>query len=357
MHKILLSLTVGLALSATASAQNAWYFDFGDPISVAGTPSNMYAAAAPLAGTWNAIDTLSLTAGSFPATLGSLVNIAGSPSTTMLEIDEQGTGLFNLTFDNLNTFGDDQALMDDITYFGTSGTIKLTGVPAGTYDVYTYGMAPDSGTFRTGVDVTGSTGGLQAVGGSFINGHQLLESYALHTITVASGGDIEVVFSISQSFISINGLQIIEQGAGSGVGTNYCGPAVANSSGSPAIINASGSALVVDNDLTLSGSGLPNNQFAIFVNSLSQGFVPMPGGSLGNLCLSGGLGRYNGPGQILNSGAGGSVSLLIDLNATPTPAGPVSIFPGETWNFQLWYRDLMPGPVSNFSDGVSVTFM
>ncbi|MCP3916270.1 MAG: hypothetical protein GY711_12005 [bacterium] len=30
--------------------------------------------------------------------------------------------------------------------------------------------------------------------------------------------------------------------------------------------------------------------------------------------------------------------------------------PGETWNFQCWYRDNNPGPTSNFTDAVSVTF-
>jgi hypothetical protein len=29
---------------------------------------------------------------------------------------------------------------------------------------------------------------------------------------------------------------------------------------------------------------------------------------------------------------------------------------GETWNFELWYRDNNPGPTSNFSDGLTITF-
>ena len=33
---------------------------------------------------------------------------------------------------------------------------------------------------------------------------------------------------------------------------------------------------------------------------------------------------------------------------------PVAVQPGETWNFQCWYRDL--GNSNNFTDAVSVTF-
>jgi hypothetical protein len=42
--------------------------------------------------------------------------------------------------------------------------------------------------------------------------------------------------------------------------------------------------------------------------------------------------------------------------AIPLGTGPVAILPGETWNFQAWYRDLNPGTTSNFTDGISITF-
>ncbi|MCP3917516.1 MAG: hypothetical protein GY711_18380 [bacterium] len=31
--------------------------------------------------------------------------------------------------------------------------------------------------------------------------------------------------------------------------------------------------------------------------------------------------------------------------------------PGETWNFQCWFRDANPAPTSNTSDGLSITWM
>jgi hypothetical protein len=141
-----------------------------------------------------------------------------------------------------------------------------------------------------------------------------------------------------------------------GLGTNYC-QAVANSTGTPAVMGATGTALVAQNALVLRSSQLPNNAFGFFLTSRTQGSVMNPGGSQGNLCLSGSIGRYVGPGQIKNSGATGTIQLPIDLTRHPTPTGLVSVAPGETWNFQAWYRDAVGGvPTSNFTDGLEVLF-
>ena len=141
------------------------------------------------------------------------------------------------------------------------------------------------------------------------------------------------------------------------LGTNYCGPANLNSTGKSAAIIACGSDMVADNYLMLRATELPTNQFGYFLNSQTKGFVPFVGGSQGNLCLAGSIGRYNRPGEILSSGAGGIFSLVLDLTDTPQPTGSVSILAGETWNFQAWFRDMNPGPTSNFTDGVSITFL
>ena len=111
------------------------------------------------------------------------------------------------------------------------------------------------------------------------------------------------------------------------------------------------------NDVTLTASMLPANSFGFFITGQDQGFTPMPGGSSGNLCLSGAIGRYVAPGQIQNSGPMGEFSLDIDLNQTPTPTGLVSITAGFTWNFQGWYRDAIGGTAtSNFTDGLAIVF-
>jgi hypothetical protein len=137
-------------------------------------------------------------------------------------------------------------------------------------------------------------------------------------------------------------------------GMNYC-MANTNSTGQVASMAASGSDVVTDNDLTLSSTQLPANAFSFYITSQAQGFVANPAGSAGNLCLSGGIGRYVGPGQIQQANTSGTIGLAIDLTGIPTPGGLVSGTAGETWNFQAWYRDAVSGtPTSNFTDGISI---
>jgi len=140
-------------------------------------------------------------------------------------------------------------------------------------------------------------------------------------------------------------------------GTNYCGPAVINSTGASATMSSTGSASVVFNDLGLVASDLPQNSFGYFLTSRNQSFIPNPGGSQGTLCLGAPIGRYVGPGQIQNSGATGVISLTLNLVNMPTPIGPAAVQVGDVWNFTAWYRDALGGvAVSNFADGYSVTF-
>jgi hypothetical protein len=139
-------------------------------------------------------------------------------------------------------------------------------------------------------------------------------------------------------------------------GINYC-TANPNSTGQAGAISVMGSPSVVNDDVTLSVSNLPLNSFGYFLNSQSQGFVANPGGSQGNLCLGGAIGRYVGAGEIQTSGSTGSFDLALALPQTPTPMGFVPVQAGETWNFQSWYRDSVGGmAVSNFTDGIALTF-
>ncbi len=142
------------------------------------------------------------------------------------------------------------------------------------------------------------------------------------------------------------------------IGTPYC-MANMNSTGGTAAMSASGSVTVANNNLTLECSDMPQNSFAFFQTSLNQGFVANPGGSEGNLCLGGSIGRFVGPGQVQNAGTAAAVALQFDLTQTPTPNGFVSIAAGETWNFQCWFRDTgsMGQAVSNFSNGLEVMFL
>ncbi len=142
------------------------------------------------------------------------------------------------------------------------------------------------------------------------------------------------------------------------LGTRFCS-ANPNTTGLASLLKISGSTLADGNNLTLTAPNLPLGQFGIFLVGQAPGFVPNAGGSMGNLCLGGAIGRYNQAGQISNSGTAGSISLNLDLTQTPQPSGgPVPIMAGQTWYFQAWYRDFQPmlGSISNLSDGVGVTF-
>ena len=141
------------------------------------------------------------------------------------------------------------------------------------------------------------------------------------------------------------------------VGASSCA-AAANSTGAASALRGLGSASVGRNDLTLAASGLPPYAFGYFLTSATQGFTPNPGGSRGNLCLGGAIGRYVGPGEVQSSGASGTFTLRLDLARTPTPLGVVPVLAGESRSFQAWHRDVAGGQAtSNFTPGLQVTFV
>ncbi len=106
--------------------------------------------------------------------------------------------------------------------------------------------------------------------------------------------------------------------------------------------------------LEMTVTGLPVGSLGYVLTSRQPGFVALPGGSSGNLCLSGAIGRYVGGGAMATNGAG-AFTVTAQLNTLPQPTGPVGAQPGETWYFQCWHRDASPmGPTSNFTTSLSV---
>jgi hypothetical protein len=173
------------------------------------------------------------------------------------------------------------------------------------------------------------------------------------TINLATGAATQL-----EDTLSLNAeMEIaIQVPASQGIGTNYC-TAVPNSTGNTGVMSATGSTIAANNDVTLTASSLPNNANGFFLTSTTQGFVMNPGGSAGNLCLAGSIGRYVGPGQVQNTGLTGSISLALNLTQTPTPTGFVAITAGQTWNFTAWHRDAVGGvATSNFADGLEIAF-
>ncbi len=138
-------------------------------------------------------------------------------------------------------------------------------------------------------------------------------------------------------------------------GTSYCGPSVANSTGASAELRMVGTSSIAADALTLVARRLPAGTTSLAIVGDAQGFAAQPGGSFGNLCLGGGIGRF-AP-QVGSSDPCGTYRLALDLGALPRPGGTASAIPGQTLQFQTWFRDALGGTVaSNFTDAVAVTF-
>lgn len=129
----------------------------------------------------------------------------------------------------------------------------------------------------------------------------------------------------------------------------------ANSTGAPGLLLATGAEERAIGDLTIFANGLPVDATTMFIAGFAGGFVPGAGGSEGNLCISGHIGRYSGASEVRVASASGRAALALDLDRIPTPGGPIVLLAGQTIHFQAWYRDATPLPTSNFTSAVAVT--
>ncbi len=180
----------------------------------------------------------------------------------------------------------------------------------------------------------------------------------------AQGDKFGTCVAISGTTAIVGAMQDGDKGLASGsaylfdadptIGTNYCGPANLNSTGRSAVITALGSNIASENKVTLEAAQLPPDKFGYILNSDVREFQAFAFGSQGNLCLGGAIGRHVK--QLANSGNVGVLLIQVDLTALPRPNGAHSVFAGETWNFQCWFRDQNPNATSNFTDAVSITF-
>jgi hypothetical protein len=179
-----------------------------------------------------------------------------------------------------------------------------------------------------------------------------------------NGGATHIGFKVDCSSdpnfpnILSDGASVLSLQVGVTIGTNYCGPAVPNTTGNSGVMSASGSIVATDNNFTVTGSQLPEGEFAYIIASRTQGFVVGPGGSMGDLCLGGNIARFNRAGEV-GAVAGGSFSIQLPLGDFPEPpAFGISVLAGDTWNFQCWHRDFIQGQgaTSNFTDALEVLF-
>ena len=131
---------------------------------------------------------------------------------------------------------------------------------------------------------------------------------------------------------------------GGPIGDSYCTAAV-NSTGSGAEIEANGSVSLASDNLDLTAGPVPN-QPGLFFYGPGQTQVPFGNGFR---CIT-------GPFVRLPIVFASSSELFHDVDLGNLPSGG-QINPGDTWNFQAWYRDPMGGGAAfNLSDGVEITF-
>ena len=151
-------------------------------------------------------------------------------------------------------------------------------------------------------------------------------------------------------------------------GTSFCDPASSNSTGSDVVVTGY-MGTGVGSGLHLEANGGPDAEVGYFL--VGTGFAD-PGLviSNGTLCLDTALFRYNITGTSGNSiGVFDASGQLQNLPGTATSGTgydvpsdvpdtvPIPIMAGDTYHFQLWYRDTPAGAgTSNFSTGLSVTF-
>jgi len=337
-----------LFLSSSASSQS-FNIDFADNATL-GTPSATYGAASGQAGFWN--DCM----GDMP--LADTTGAATGVSIALIGVDVP------YGFDELCTAGEDQALMDDIMYTSlTTGYFLITGLADGSYEIYTYAMAPDSNAFLTDVTVLGSPDGTQAVGGDFCAGFVHLATHAIHHVDVV-GGNAQIDVALNLSYTSLNGMQVIQTTGGS-AGTAYCFGDVtscpcanggsaesgcANGSGAGGALSSSGSNSIASDDLVLSGSDLIASQPGLYFQ--------------GNNAINGGLGVQFGDG--LRCAGGGVIRLQVRFaDAAGSSATSISVATkggcaaGDVKRYQLWYRDPNTTPCGaqfNLTNGVEVTY-
>jgi len=363
----LLSLTA-IAASSVGVAQG-FNVDFQDTTTLLPVPVSTYAAAGS-AGVWNGVSLP-------PGVATPLVDKSGAATAATVTIDSSLS--FDLWFDNVNMAGDDAALLEDILYGGSAGVfypITFNGVAPGTYDVYTYAIAPDNKAgFITDVNVTGSADGVQPVGGGlFTSGHAQGVTYAKHTVTTT--GTIEVLVAINTSFISVNGIQIEPSGSsgesdcdcsgGNGPCFNASGAGRgctnSNANGLGAQLVGAGTASIVTDTFSLSvADAAPNKPGLILSGTVSlgpNGVATVPD-SAGILCVGGSTRR----GAVVLTDGTGAASFP-DFQGAPYGQSDI-VVSGSPTSYTYWFRD--PGTAVgctgdtassdfNFSNGWTVTW-
>jgi len=318
-------------LGAPASAQG-FNIDFAK---IYGTPSSAYGAGSGQTGFWNHKDhtTASIT----------LVDSAGNP--TAVTLAHTATPLV-LGYNHPQTFGDDQALLDD--FLDGNKTITLTGLAAGNYAVYTYAWGPESGAYLTRVRVSGANEPDAIVGGNWTGQHVEGVTYSRHTVTITNG-TLTVLCSVETSFASINGIQVVPLAPPVPKPTAYCVGKPGMYCGLPTFKATGTSSASKSSGFVISTGPAVGDRlgFLLYTNT-GRANKPFPkGGHI--LCIQTLPLRWGGPVYSFGTPNACDGAYAIDMNAYAAgayapgfpilPQDPYLRNPGEQINCQIWGRD------------------
>ena len=134
------------------------------------------------------------------------------------------------------------------------------------------------------------------------------------------------------------------------LGTPHCS-SVPNAAGAQPVLYGYGSDQVADRSFQVVAAGLPPHTLLTLGASQNATETPFGYGCAGLRCLAPPFVRFVND-IVLSDGAGGTT---IDMDPLALPMGAV-IAPGDTWNFQVWYRDRQATTSSNTTHALQVTF-
>ena len=137
--------------------------------------------------------------------------------------------------------------------------------------------------------------------------------------------------------------------------STYC-QANPNSTGALGVISGSGTAQYTSPaPLVISAASMPPQSFTYLVCGDETAFVQGPGGSAGNLCVGGAIGRFFS--SIQQVASNGTATTNVALSLIPHPVlGTIALQTGDNYHFQWWHRDSGGAglPSSNFTNALRV---
>ncbi len=281
----------------------------------------------------------------------------GDTTAAPSDSNEAGSWILRYDLDSSNPLDDEVIVVDGTVVAQKGGPAPVFGTTFASFD-QTSVHVDQGGNPYFGAVLNGAPAGfnrgifrgnsvLMRAGATFVQGQQLTEIY-LNQSSLQVSNDGNFILVRGELDGSGESLVLMERS----IATHYC-DAEPNSAGNVALLQASGSSKASFNTVSFRCLSLPSNQSGYLLASMAQADIFMPPGSQGRLCLGAPTARFNS--DVQNTLGGSIMVFNPDLSNVPlTPA--VSVQAGQTWNFQVWYRDINPGQTSNFSLPVSIEF-